>query len=151
MIESFVIQSDIASLPVVEERLFHFCHVCNIGNYYSVVSVAALQAVENAVVHGNDNDNAKKVNITYGTCRGGLFVEVSDEGNGFDFLQYGKLSMGEENVGEGIFIMNSLADKLEFSDGGRCVRMEFLVSGIDPAEARERVSVISSRFVLAEA
>ena len=48
MNESFVIQSNIAQLPYVEERVFHFCRECNVGNYYSAVSVAVLQAVENA-------------------------------------------------------------------------------------------------------
>ena len=42
MTETFVIQSDIALLPSVEERLFHFCQLCHVGNYYSAVSVAAL-------------------------------------------------------------------------------------------------------------
>ena len=42
MNESFVIQSDIANIPYVEERVFHFCRECNVGNYYSAVSVAVL-------------------------------------------------------------------------------------------------------------
>lgn len=151
MTESFVIQSDIAALPAVEERLFHLCRECNVGNYYSTVSVAALQAVENAIVHGNANDVAKNVTITFGTCRGGIFVEVSDEGSGFDFSQFGQLPSGDDTVGEGIFVMKSLADKMEYSEGGRKVRMEFLVSGIDPAEARERIAVLQSHFILVEA
>lgn len=151
MTEQFVIQSDIALLPEVEERLFHFCGDCNIGNYYSAVSVAALQAVENAIVHGNGNDATKKVTIAFGNCRGGVFVEVSDEGSGFDFSRFGQLPSDDEMSGEGIFVMKSLADKLEYSDGGRRVRMEFVVSGIDPAEAMERIAVLQSRRVLVEA
>lgn len=151
MTETFVIQSDIAVLPSVGERIFHFCRECNVGNYYSAVSVAALQAVENSIVHGNDNDVKKSVSITLGTCRGGLFAEVADEGRGFDFSVFGDLPTGDELRGEGIFVMKSLADKMEYSDGGRRVRMEFIVSGIDPAEAMERVAVLQSRQVLVEA
>ena len=146
MTESFVIQSDIAVLPAVEERLFHLCRECNVGNYYSAVSVAALQAVENAIVHGNGSDACKSVTVTFGTCRGGIFVEITDEGNGFDFSQYGMLPSGEETVGEGIFVMKSLADKMTFSDGGRVVRLEFEVSGIDPADALERIAILQERF-----
>ena len=67
MIETFVIQSDIANLPMIEERLFHFCRDCNVGRYYSAVSVATLQAVENAIRHGNQYDASKNVTVSYGT------------------------------------------------------------------------------------
>lgn len=150
MTESFVIQSDIANLPQVEERLFHFCRECNVGNYYAPVSVATLQAVKNAVMHGNGSDMSKNVTISYGTCRGGLFVEVSDEGDGFDFGRYGSLPEGEE-VGEGIFVMKSLSDRMTFSEGGRKVRMEFDVNGIDPADALERIALLQEHFVLVAA
>ena len=146
MTESFVIQSDAKNMAVVEERLFHFCHLHNVGNYHAVVTMATLQAVENAIKHGNGSDATKKVTLTFGTCRGGLFVEVADQGEGFDYGKYGMLPSDEAKKGEGIFVMKSLADQLEFSDRGRKVRMEFEVSGIDPADALERVAVLRERF-----
>lgn len=146
MTESFVIQSDIANLPQVEERLFHFCHENNVGNYYSAVSVAALQAVENAIVHGNGSDSTKNVSLTFDASRGGISVEVSDEGRGFDFHQYGGLPSGESNQGEGIFVMKSLADRLTFSEGGRKVKLEFDVAGIDPSDALERIATLRASF-----
>ena len=149
MNESFVIQSDIANLPYVEERVFHFCRECNVGNYYSAVSVAALQAVENAIVHGNGSDSSKSVTISLGTCSGGVFVEVSDEGSGFDYTSFG--SVDDETQGQGIFVMKSLSDRISFSELGRQVRMEFDVNGIDPADALERASVLQSHFALVAA
>ena len=150
MTESFVIQSDIANLPEVEERLFHFCREYNVGSYYSTVSVAALQAVQNAIVHGNGNDSAKNVSIRFMTCRGGIAVEVEDQGDGFDYARFGSLPEGETS-GEGIFVMNSLSDRMTFSEGGRKVRMEFDVNGIDPADALERIAVLQERFALVAA
>lgn len=151
MTEEFVIQSDIANMPTVEERLFHFCHECNVGSYYSAVSVATMQAVENAIVHGNSSDSSKDVMLTFGTCRGGIFVEVSDQGSGFDFGQYGELPADMDNSGAGIFVMKSLADRVTFSEGGRVVRMEFEVAGIDPAEALERITILQEHFALVAA
>lgn len=151
MTESFVIQSDIANMPAVEERLFHFCRECNVGNYYSAVSVATMQAVENAIVHGSGSDADKQVFVTFGTCRGGIFTEVKDEGAGFDFDQFGSLPSGDSTVGEGIFVMKTLADKIEFADGGRLVRLEFEVAGIDPAQAMERIAVLNGHFALVAA
>ena len=150
MTEQFVIQSDIAFMPSVEERLFHFCHLCHVGNYYSAVSMAALQAVENAIVHGNGSDPSKTVTLTMGTCRGGLFVEVADQGEGFDHAAYGDLPADSRSEGEGIFIMRRLADRLSFADGGRRVRLEFDVAGIDPADAMERVAVLRAHRAVVE-
>ena len=135
-----------ASIPVVEERLFHFCRNFNVGNYYATVSVAALQAVENAIVHGNRSDVSKQVSLTFGTCRGGIFVSVHDEGEGFDYNQFGNLPDDDSSLGKGIFIMRSLADGLSFSDHGRCVRLEFDVAGIDPADALGRISLLKEHF-----
>ena len=146
MTEQFVIQSNIALLPSVEERLFHFCHLCHVGNYYSAVSVATLQAVENAIVHGNGADPTKSVSLTMGTCHGGLFVEVADQGAGFDYDAFGDLPAEGQVAGEGIFVMRQLADKLIFADGGRKVRLEFAVAGIDPADAMERVAVLRNHW-----
>lgn len=145
MTEQFVIQSNIALLPSVEERLFHFCHLCHVGNYYSAVSVAALQAVENAIVHGNASDADKQVELTFGTCRGGLFVEVADQGAGFDYGRYGDLP-ADGQVGEGIFVMKQLADRMTYSEEGRRVRLEFAVAGIDPSDAMERVAILQGHF-----
>lgn len=146
MIETFVIQSDIANLPMIEERLFHFCRDCNVGRYYSAVSVATLQAVENAIRHGNQDDASKNVTVSYGTCRGGIFVEVTDEGLGFDYTRFGQLPADGQLSGEGIFVMKSLANSVTYSEGGRQVRLEFVVEGIDPAEALERVTVLQQHF-----
>ena len=147
--ESFVIQSDIANMPYVEERVFHFCRECNVGNYYSTVSVATLQAVKNAIVHGNSSNVSKNVTVSMGTCRGGVFVEVRDEGVGFDFARYGAVE--EAAKGQGIFIMKSLADRMTFSDKGRQVKLEFDVAGIDPADALERASILQAHFAFVAA
>lgn len=151
MTESFVIQSDIANISLVEERLFHFCQECHVGDYCSAVTVAAMQAVENAIVHGNGSDSTKEVSLTFGTCRGGIFVEVVDQGCGFDFGRYGALPSDNQTAGEGIFVMKSLSDRMTFSDEGRRVRMEFMVAGIAPTDALERIAVLQEHFSLVAA
>jgi serine/threonine-protein kinase RsbW len=151
MTETFVIQSDIANMPFVEERLFHFCHECHVGNYYSAVSVATMQAVENAVVHGNSSCPDKEVSLMFGTCRGGIFVEVMDEGSGFDFGRFGSLPDEGQTSGEGIFVMKQLSDRMTYSDEGRRVRLEFVVDGIDPVDALERAAIVRDHFALVAA
>lgn len=151
MKESISIQSDIANLPAVEECLFGFCHLNNVGNYHSAVSVAAIQAVKNAIIHGNRLDTNKMVEIVMGNCRGGIFVEVADSGEGFDYNKYGNLPADDSQVGEGIFVMRSLADRVTYYDGGRRVRLEFEIAGIDPADALERIAIVQHYFSLVAA
>ena len=146
MMEHFVIQSDISLLPLVEERLFHFCQLNHVGNYHSTIDVAVLQAVENAIVHGNGGEVEKTVDITFGTCRGGVFVEVEDQGAGFDYECYVDHPEGAASEGEGIFVMCRLADRVRYDEGGRKVRLEFDVAGIDPGDAMERVAILQ-RFL----
>ena len=146
MVESFKIQSDISKMTLVEDRVFDFCTKYNVGNFYSTISVAVSQAVNNAIVHGNHQNPELNVTITLGTCRGGLFVEVADEGCGFDFGSYGSLPAGEGEHGVGIFVMNQLADEVTYSDGGRRVRLEFEVNGIDPADSLQRRAVLHEYF-----
>ena len=47
--------------------------------------------------------------------------------------------------------MRSLADNMSYSEGGRQVRLEFVVEGIDPADALERVSVLRQHFAVVAA
>lgn len=151
MTEEFVIQSDLALLPLVEERLVVFCGGCNVGDYHAAVSVAAMQAVENAIVHGNNCDPGKEVRVECGTCKGGVYVEVSDQGRGFDHARFGSLPESALESGEGIFVMHRLADKVEYSDGGRRVRMEFMMRGIDPELSSSRVAVLRRAMPKVEA
>ncbi|MBR1798925.1 MAG: ATP-binding protein [Bacteroidales bacterium] len=142
MRQTFVIASDKAEIATVEERLFHFCELCNAGNYFSAVSVATLNAVENAIVHGNRGESDKKVTVSVGECTGGMFVEVADQGSGFDYKTYGDLPIDAAAHGVGIFIMERLADKVEFFDGGSRVRLEFVFSGIDETVAESRAALV---------
>ena len=77
--ERIVIQSNIANLVKVEQFLDTVCDTMNIHNYYATISVAVLQAVENAILHGNKSDESKSVYIKYSKCRGGIAFIIEDE------------------------------------------------------------------------
>jgi serine/threonine-protein kinase RsbW len=48
------------------------------------VEVALEEALLNAIRHGNRNDSARKVRVTYATANDSLYILVGDEGEGFD-------------------------------------------------------------------
>ena len=90
--------------------------------------VASTEAATNAMRHGNRFDPLKDILLELEAREDEIVVTVEDEGNGFspdnlpDPLQ-------EENLlkpgGRGVYLMNLLADNVEFTLGGRCVRLRF--------------------------
>lgn len=84
--------------------------------------VSLTEAVNNAIVHGNNADVNKKVNITCEILPGWLLFEIADQGGGFKPDKV-KNPLAKENLlresGRGIFLMRTLMDKVEFEQVGR--------------------------------
>lgn len=136
--ERIIIQSDIDKLTEVERFVDVVCDSYNINNYAGTISMSLLQAVKNAIVHGNHSDPEKKVTIESDYNRGGVYFKVSDEGDGFDYASYGSIPV-HEGEGTGIYLMKTLSDKMSYTDQGRTVCLEFVISGIEPSRALERL------------
>lgn len=143
--EKIIIQSDIDKIPEVERFVDAVCDSYNINNYVATISMSLLQAVENAIIHGNGSDPAKHVTIESDFCKGGVYFKVTDEGVGFDFKRYGSIPDTEEQ-GTGIYLMRTLSDKMTFSDNGRTVRLEYVIDGIDASHALERIVVLHNFY-----
>lgn len=101
------------------------------------VAISVTEAVTNAIVHGNKNDEDKKVEVTLKIREPDLVVWVKDQGKGFD---PGAIPnpVAKDNilkkVGRGIFILKSLMDDVDFefqSEGGTLVKM---VKRLKPAK-----------------
>ncbi|MBS1657452.1 MAG: ATP-binding protein [Bacteroidetes bacterium] len=92
------------------------------------ILVSLSEAVNNAIVHGNKNNPAKKVSIKMEKDGNLLSFVVADEGEGFDpgvIIDPTAPENLDKPSGRGIFLMRSLADKVEFIDGGRKVNIAF--------------------------
>ena len=143
--EKLVIQSDISKLVDVERFINVVCDGFNINNYAGTISISLLQAVKNAILHGNHSDPAKQVTIVSDRCKGGVYFSVSDEGSGFDYRSFGNLPEQEEK-GTGIFLMGALSDRLSFQNNGSTVRMDFLINGIEATRAVERIVTLRNYY-----
>ena len=93
------------------------------------IDMAVREAVTNAVLHGNRQDESKAIRVQFKNSAAALEITVRDEGNGFN----------PENVpdptdpqnllktsGRGILFMRTFMDEVEWShhpDGGTLVRM----------------------------
>ena len=92
------------------------------------IQTALSEAVMNAVDHGNKREKEKSVYIN--ACRYERYFTflVEDEGEGFDYNQVENPTRKENRLkegGRGIFIMNLLAEDVDFEKDGRMVKLLF--------------------------
>jgi serine/threonine-protein kinase RsbW len=93
------------------------------------MSVAVRESVVNAIKHGNQHDENKRVSVVFTIHPAALEVKVQDQGGGFD-PEAVPNPIAEENLlkayGRGIFFMRSFMDEVTYSfpaRGGTVVRM----------------------------
>ncbi len=139
MSESLIVQSNDEGLREIEDFLDRSFDTHHVAHYAATITVPVLQAVQNAIHHGNADDAAKQVRVEVGHCRGGIYFEVEDEGAGFDYEACLSRSANIEQ-GRGLFLISSLSDRFAFSKGGRCLRMEFNIEGVYADDAVRRLS-----------
>ena len=82
--------------------------------------VSLTEAVNNAIVHGNKSQTARKVRVRCELLPGWVLLHVLDEGGGFRPDKVGN-PLTKENLlresGRGIFLMKTLMDRVEFDVG----------------------------------
>lgn len=90
--------------------------------------VSATEAVNNAILHGNKSDPAKKVCVRCLVNTDSIVVSVSDEGGGFDPSKIPN-PLDEQNLmkesGRGVFLIRSMMDRVDFrtTNAGTTVEM----------------------------
>ena len=92
--------------------------------------VSTTEAINNAILHGNKSDPAKKVCITCALNKDSIAVQVTDEGTGFDPASVPN-PLDEQNLmkesGRGIFLIRSMADRVNFSTTESGTTIEMLI------------------------
>ena len=123
--------SETKSLLVLEEWINKLCDLYQISvEQYGNVLIAITEAVNNAIIHGNKNIANKKTDIEYNIDSQTITFTVFDEGIGFDFNDLPDPTSPEnleKPQGRGIFLMNHLADEVNFIDNGNIVQLKFSI------------------------
>lgn len=95
---------------------------------YGNIMISVTECVTNAIVHGNQLDGNKKVDLELRLEDDSLNFTVVDEGPGFDYNHLSDPTSPEnlEKIGgRGIFIMKHLSDEVKFEDKGRKAILTF--------------------------
>jgi len=129
MNKKLVIQSKIENVSLVENLIDEIAiELSIISDLYGNVLISTIEAVTNAIVHGNDNNPEKNVSIEVIKDEKKLTIIVEDEGDGFDLNLVPdptKPDYIEKPDGRGIFLMKNLTDDLEFEKNGAIVKLIF--------------------------
>jgi serine/threonine-protein kinase RsbW len=129
MIKKLRIESKIGSLHIVEKAVDEATNELGVSQEcYGKILVSILEAVNNAIIHGNKSDPEKFVDIEISSVNGDMIVEIQDQGSGFNPKMVPDPTLPEnllELNGRGVFLMSRLADKIEYSELGNMVKMTF--------------------------
>jgi len=129
MYKRLKVESKTSSLRLVENAIDEMTG--NIGinqDNYGKILVATLEAVNNAIKHGNKEIEDKLVDIVIEFDENELRITVTDQGNGFDPARIPDPTLPaniEALSGRGVFLMTKLSDVITFNDKGNSVTMTF--------------------------
>lgn len=107
----------------LQERLdFH-------NDEFARIMLALSEAVTNAIVHGNEEEESKSVTIRSRLeNEGRLKISVEDEGKGFDREELPD-PLKEENLlkegGRGVYLIEQYTDGMEYNEKGTRITMTF--------------------------
>jgi serine/threonine-protein kinase RsbW len=129
MYKKLRIESNIASLRMVENTIDEVMSEIGITQEnYGKILVSTLEAVNNAIMHGNRSESEKMVEVEISYKNEKLKIKITDEGKGFipdEVPDPTNVQNLEAVNGRGIFLMSRLADEIKFSKKGNIVTMLF--------------------------
>ncbi|NMC99478.1 MAG: ATP-binding protein [Bacteroidales bacterium] len=122
--------SKIENISIIERLVDELTQQYQINSeIYGNMLVSMVEAVNNAIIHGNKLDENKSVKVEYEIENGIFTFSIKDEGNGFDYKKLPDPTT-PENIekphGRGIFLISHLVDELSFEDNGSklCVKIK---------------------------
>jgi serine/threonine-protein kinase RsbW len=126
--------SKLENISVIEHFIDDVCAEFNLSEeYYGNILVAVTEAVNNAIMHGNKLNPEKNFHFSFQQKNDELLFTVKDEGKGFDINQVPDPTdpLNIENPhGRGIFLMQHLADKVEFNCNGAEITLHFKINPV---------------------
>jgi len=129
VIESLELSSNYKSIASVEKLIDKVCNTVGVNeDSYGNVLIAVTEAVNNAIQHGNKENESLQISVSVKDSTKEVCFSVKDEGLGFDFNNLPDPTSPDnilKESGRGIFLMQNLADKVEFLGEGNEVSLFF--------------------------
>ncbi len=115
-------------IPYISEIFIQYLRAHDIKDA-DAMQIAFEEALTNAIVHGNNNDSNKNVNISFNIKENMLEISIKDEGMGFN---YKSIKTNDDDIykknGRGILLISLYTDSFHFEDYGRKIVMNKYLS-----------------------
>ncbi|HVS20330.1 MAG TPA: ATP-binding protein [Pyrinomonadaceae bacterium] len=125
-----VLPSHIEAVADAAAAASRFAQSCGVDESIAFgIDMAVREAVTNAVVHGNQEDEAKSVEVTFSCRQHALEIEINDQGEGFDPVDVPDPTDAAnilKTSGRGIFLIRNFMDEVQWSarpEGGTTLRL----------------------------
>lgn len=95
---------------------------------YPDMLISLTEAVNNAIIHGNELDKQKEVSVKSSVKADHIRFKVSDEGDGFDPQNLPDPCCDDHIMmagGRGVMLMKALSSEVYFTNGGATVELVF--------------------------
>jgi len=123
------LEENIESIPQVESIVKEISDRFGLSEVmHGNMLISLTEAVNNAIIHGNQNDKSKCVKMNIVKEHSNIAVQITDEGDGFDHTKLPDPTAPEnllELNGRGVFLMYQLCDEIDYLNDGRTVKMSF--------------------------
>jgi serine/threonine-protein kinase RsbW len=125
-----VLPSHIEAVADAAAAAADFARNCGVAEEAAFgIDMAVREAITNAIVHGNKEDDVKQVEVTFNCAPHAVEIEIKDQGEGFDPGHVPDPTAAEnlmKTSGRGNFLMRSFMDEVLWEarpEGGTTVRM----------------------------
>lgn len=124
--------SKMENVNIIEKIVDELSAQFNFGTeIYGNILVSSVEAVNNAIIHGNKLDESKSVFVKIEINDNILSIKVRDEGPGFDYNNVADPTL-PENIekphGRGLFLIRHLADETHFYNEGKELELKFKIN-----------------------
>ena len=125
-----VLPSHIEAVAEAAAAVANFLQSCGVGDEVAFgIDIAVREAVTNAIVHANKEDETKSIEVTVNCVGHALEIEIKDQGEGFDPASVADPTEPAnllKTSGRGIFLMRNFMDEVQWSsrpEGGTTLHM----------------------------
>jgi serine/threonine-protein kinase RsbW len=125
-----VLPSHIEAVADAAAAAAEFARSCGLAEDAAFgIDMAVREAITNAIVHGNKEDDTKKIELIFNCSQNAVEIQIKDQGEGFDPGSVPDPTAPEnilKTSGRGNFLIRNLMDEVDWSsgaEGGTTVRM----------------------------
>jgi serine/threonine-protein kinase RsbW len=143
-----ILKSSLKNFYLIEQfvdEISDFYHINN--TYYGNILVTISEAFENAVIHGNQGDENRKIYFKFQNEPYGFDFILTDEGKGFNYKQIPEVNSFFDNSknkeSKGFFLISMLTDGIEFNEKGNEIKLIFKISSINKELSINRINSLN--------